>query len=189
VLAGVLSNPGDRRLVALFGARGLSSLLFALLPVFAGIGGAQRLFAITALVVLLSVLVHGGGIALFLRAHSRREGRRARRAAPILERADAAAEAIRSGLAAEFAAYEIEAAVTGFRSVLQVHFGAVSVSSRRELLRSDLTATRTFLLGMVAAGILWPPIHPAVTSGAHKETDADAVVAAAHLVLERMRRS
>jgi sodium/hydrogen antiporter len=57
----------SRRLIAWFGPRGLSSLLLVLLPVFAGVPGSERLFAIVALVVLLSVGVHGGGIALFLR--------------------------------------------------------------------------------------------------------------------------
>lgn len=72
ILAGKGAGLGlrDRRLIALFGPRGLSSLLFALLPVFAGVAGAERLFTVTCLVVLLSVLLHGGGIALFLRAHS-----------------------------------------------------------------------------------------------------------------------
>ena len=37
----------DRRLIALFGPRGLSSLLLTLLPVFAGVPGAERLFSIT----------------------------------------------------------------------------------------------------------------------------------------------
>lgn len=60
----------DRRLIALFGPRGLSSLLLTLLPVFAGIPGAERLFMIACLVVLMSVLLHGGGIALFLRSIS-----------------------------------------------------------------------------------------------------------------------
>jgi hypothetical protein len=35
--------------------------------VFAGVPGSERLFAITCLVVLLSVAIHGTGIALFLR--------------------------------------------------------------------------------------------------------------------------
>ena len=58
----------DRRLIALFGPRGLSTLLLTLLPVFAGIAGAERLFMISCLVVLISVLLHGGGIALYLRS-------------------------------------------------------------------------------------------------------------------------
>lgn len=63
----------DRRLIALFGPRGLSSLLLALLPVFAGIPGSERLFSITCLVVLLSVVLHGGGIALYLRSNARKQ--------------------------------------------------------------------------------------------------------------------
>jgi sodium/hydrogen antiporter len=60
-------EPRSRRLIALLGPRGLSTLLLALLPVFAGVEGSVRLFQISCLVVLLSVLVHGAGIALFLR--------------------------------------------------------------------------------------------------------------------------
>ena len=73
VLMPVLGRSGidreSRRLIALFGPRGLSSLLLVLLPVFAGVPGSDRLFEITCLVVLLSVVVHGGGIALYLRRH------------------------------------------------------------------------------------------------------------------------
>jgi NhaP-type Na+/H+ or K+/H+ antiporter len=57
----------SRRLIAWLGPRGLSTLLLALLPVFRGVPGAERLFQITCLVVLLSVVVHGAGIAIFLR--------------------------------------------------------------------------------------------------------------------------
>jgi NhaP-type Na+/H+ or K+/H+ antiporter len=57
----------DRKLIALFGPRGLSSLLLVLLPVFAGIGEAARWFTITCLIVLLSLIVHGTVIGVFLR--------------------------------------------------------------------------------------------------------------------------
>ena len=71
VLLPVLARAGvdshSRRLIAWFGPRGLSSLLLILLPVFTGMPGSERLFAITCLVVLLSVVLHGAGIALFLR--------------------------------------------------------------------------------------------------------------------------
>ena len=50
----------SRRLIVWFGPRGLSSLLLVLLPVFAGLPGAEGLFAPAALVVLLSVVIHGG---------------------------------------------------------------------------------------------------------------------------------
>lgn len=67
LLRGVGLEPRERRLIALFGPRGLSSLLYVLLAVFAGVHGSARLFEITCLVVLLSVLVHGGVMMVFLR--------------------------------------------------------------------------------------------------------------------------
>jgi NhaP-type Na+/H+ or K+/H+ antiporter len=67
-------EPRSRRIIAWLGPRGLSALLLALLPVFAGIDGSVRLFQITCLVVLLSVLLHGGGIAVFLRRATRQQG-------------------------------------------------------------------------------------------------------------------
>jgi NhaP-type Na+/H+ or K+/H+ antiporter len=74
VLYPVLTRAGvtgrDRRLVALFGPRGLSSLLLTLLAVFAGIQGAERLFSVTCLVVLSSVVLHGAGISYFLRRNA-----------------------------------------------------------------------------------------------------------------------
>lgn len=88
VLFPVLSRAGvdarDRRLIALFGPRGLSSLMLVLLPVFAGLPGTEYLFTVTCLVVLLSVVVHGGGIALFLRASATRERAKERAAASAL---------------------------------------------------------------------------------------------------------
>ncbi len=63
----------SQRLIAWLGPRGLSSLLLVLLPVFAGVTGSEQLFAITCLVVLFSVVLHGGGIALFLRRVARDE--------------------------------------------------------------------------------------------------------------------
>jgi NhaP-type Na+/H+ or K+/H+ antiporter len=72
MLAGLNLNMRDRRLIAAFGPRGLSSLLLALLPVFAGIPNAEQIFALTSVVVLLSIVVHGGGTAFFLRRSASR---------------------------------------------------------------------------------------------------------------------
>jgi NhaP-type Na+/H+ or K+/H+ antiporter len=49
-----------RRIVAWFGPRGLSSLLLALLSVFAGAPEGAEIFRLTCLVVLLSIVLHGG---------------------------------------------------------------------------------------------------------------------------------
>ena len=54
----------DRLLISWFGPRGLSTLLLVLLPVFEGVQGADTMFAICALVVLLSVVVHGGSLTV-----------------------------------------------------------------------------------------------------------------------------
>jgi NhaP-type Na+/H+ or K+/H+ antiporter len=87
VLARAGLDVRSRRLIAWLGPRGLSSLLLVLLPVFAGMPGAAGLFMITCLVVLLSVIAHGTGIAIWLRRDTREErGRRseeARRGAPL----------------------------------------------------------------------------------------------------------
>src|SRR5687768_4903448 len=61
-----------RLLIAWFGPRGLSSLLLILLPVFAGLPGSEQLFSICSLVVLVSVVVHGGSPMLLARAARRR---------------------------------------------------------------------------------------------------------------------
>jgi sodium/hydrogen antiporter len=52
----------DRLLIAWFGPRGLSSLLLILLPVFDRLPGSTRLFEYCCLVVLTSVLLHGGSL-------------------------------------------------------------------------------------------------------------------------------
>jgi NhaP-type Na+/H+ or K+/H+ antiporter len=93
MLSGVNVNARDRRLIAAFGARGLSSLLLALLPVFAGISGAEQIFMLTSVVVLLSVVVHGGGTAFFLRKSGALAAGPAEVLAP-LSRAAAAVESV-----------------------------------------------------------------------------------------------
>jgi NhaP-type Na+/H+ or K+/H+ antiporter/rhodanese-related sulfurtransferase len=51
-----------RLIVAWFGPRGLSSLLLALLAVFAGAEEGPEIFRLTCLVVLVSIVVHGGSL-------------------------------------------------------------------------------------------------------------------------------
>ncbi len=63
-LSGTRLEFRGRLLIAWFGPRGLSSLLLVLLPVFAGVPGSEQLFSICCLVVLLSIIVHGGSLML-----------------------------------------------------------------------------------------------------------------------------
>jgi NhaP-type Na+/H+ or K+/H+ antiporter len=71
-LLGSEVNMRGRLLIAWFGPRGLSSLLLVLLPVFAGVAGADRLFSICSLVVLVSVVLHGGSPLLLSRIARKR---------------------------------------------------------------------------------------------------------------------
>jgi NhaP-type Na+/H+ or K+/H+ antiporter len=63
----------DRALISWFGPRGLSTLLLILLPVFDGVPGGAYLFAVCSLVVLLSVVLHGGTVMLIGQKGRRRE--------------------------------------------------------------------------------------------------------------------
>ena len=58
-------DPFSRRLIVWYGPRGLSSLLLVLLPVFAGYPNGGPLFAYASLVVLLSIVLHGGALMLW----------------------------------------------------------------------------------------------------------------------------
>jgi len=72
-----------RLLIAWFGPRGLSSLLLILLPVFAGLPGGGQLFAVCSLVVLVSVVLHGGSPMLLARAARRRARKESAEAAGV----------------------------------------------------------------------------------------------------------
>jgi NhaP-type Na+/H+ or K+/H+ antiporter len=71
-LLGSTVDTRGRLLIAWYGPRGLSSLLLILLPVFAGVSGSDRLFAISSLVVLVSIVLHGGSPMLLARAARKR---------------------------------------------------------------------------------------------------------------------
>lgn len=69
-LISLIGSKVDRRgrlLIAWFGPRGLSSLLLVLLAVFAGLPGSERLFQLCSLIVLFSVVLHGGSPMLLAR--------------------------------------------------------------------------------------------------------------------------
>lgn len=104
-----------------------------------------------------------------------------------LDRADAAAEALRQGLREVFRSRGMVAAVTGVGSILQVHAGAPAVRNRRDVLAGDLATTREILLGCVADGVLWPPVHPAVTSAAHDRSHVARVLEAVDGVVGRLQ--
>lgn len=95
-LVSLLGSNVDRRsrlLIAWYGPSGLSSLLLVLLPVFAGLPGSDRLFAVCSLIVLSSVVIHGGSPMLLARMARKRglkpssepEPQSVSRSLPVLE--------------------------------------------------------------------------------------------------------
>src|SRR5689334_4100004 len=69
-LLSLIGSTVDRRgrlLIAWFGPSGLSSLLLILLAVFAGVPGSDTLFRISALVVMISIVLHGTSPMLLTR--------------------------------------------------------------------------------------------------------------------------
>ena len=103
-----------------------------------------------------------------------------------LTRADAAGERLRRGLRNLLSERGTTAAVTGVGSIVQLHLGVSEVHNRRDVLSGDLRQTADVLLGCVADGVLWPPIHPAVTSSEHTESDIDRVLHAVDGALARV---
>jgi NhaP-type Na+/H+ or K+/H+ antiporter len=66
----LLRSNVDRRgrlLIAWYGPSGLSSLLLILLAVFAGVPGSDTLFRISALIVMISIVIHGASPILLTR--------------------------------------------------------------------------------------------------------------------------
>jgi sodium/hydrogen antiporter len=66
-LIGSPVDRGGRLVIAWFGPSGLSSLLLILLAVFAGVPGSDTLFRISALVVMISIVLHGTSPMLLTR--------------------------------------------------------------------------------------------------------------------------
>jgi len=66
-LIGTKVDRRGRLLIAWYGPSGLSSLLLVLLPVFAGVAGSDRLFRISALIVMISIILHGASPMLLTR--------------------------------------------------------------------------------------------------------------------------
>ena len=96
-LVSLLGSKVDRRgrlVIAWFGPSGLSSLLLVLLPVFAGVPGSDRLFRICALIVLISIVVHGASPMLFTRFSRKAEPEAEPEEPPVLEPAAAESRAL-----------------------------------------------------------------------------------------------
>ncbi len=86
-----------------FGPRGLSSLLLILLPIFAGVPGSEALFPLCALVVLLSVVIHGASSMLVVQRRLLTQAGGAQRPSAASPGPEVRPEASRSGAGASTA--------------------------------------------------------------------------------------
>jgi NhaP-type Na+/H+ or K+/H+ antiporter len=71
VLRRTVVSKRARTFIGWFGPRGLSSLLFGLLVVLQGVPGAEWLLAITGIVVITSVMLHGVSATPLIAAYGR----------------------------------------------------------------------------------------------------------------------
>jgi glutamate-1-semialdehyde 2,1-aminomutase len=104
-------------------------------------------------------------------------------AVPVLDHLNRLGDDLRAALTGLFTERGVQASMTGVGSIFQVHFTAVPPRDRRGVLAGDVERTRLFLLGLVAEGVLWPPIHPGVTAAPHTGSDIERVIDAAERVL------
>lgn len=72
VLRRTTASRSGRSMIAWFGPRGLNSLLLAVLAIGAGVPRGETLFGIVSLVVVLSMVVHGGSATPVLSWYGRR---------------------------------------------------------------------------------------------------------------------
>ena len=64
-----------------------------------------------------------------------------------------------------------------------MHFAAQRPRDRRDVLAADTGRTARFLLGMVAEGVMWMPVHSALTCAVHTEDDIDTALSTAERVI------
>jgi glutamate-1-semialdehyde aminotransferase len=82
---------------------------------------------------------------------------------------------------------EIELAVTGVRSLFQVHFGVPGIKNMRDKQKVDSEAGKLFAQGLLCNGI-YAGARPLFLSTAHRTEDVDRVLGVAATVLEKIKR-
>jgi glutamate-1-semialdehyde 2,1-aminomutase len=102
---------------------------------------------------------------------------------PVLETIDALGNRFRDGLRRLFDAFSVPGKITGVASIFHVHFADSTPRTKRDIVAGDMEQTRLFLLGLIAEGVLWPPIHPGVTGYAHTPELIDESLAAAERLM------
>lgn len=162
-LLSLLGSRVDRRgrlIIAWFGPSGLSSLLLILLPVFAGLPGSERLFAVCSLIVLFSVVIHGGSPMLLARFYKPKSTEQPlpetrRDALPVLESTPPATEPAPASMATSTHSVEVGPQTITFEELDRLR------NSSEEVVVLDVRTERSLETSetMVQDAIRMPPEH------------------------------
>lgn len=104
-----------------------------------------------------------------------------------LDIANNRAEEIRQGWRRLASGYGLEVQVTGIASLLAIFFSGNPIRTRRDILGTNLEASRVFSLGLLAGGVLLPPVHPGSASAAHTPQDVTDVLAISKNIMAQLK--
>lgn len=109
-------------------------------------------------------------------------------AAAFYARLDALTERLTGGLKKLAGGQGIALAITGARSMFQLHFGLERLTSLRERGGEDAARATEFSHGLLAGGVFAVP-RPWFMSAAHTERDVDKILEIADVVLAEIKRA
>src|ERR1044071_9386873 len=164
-LASLIGSHVDRRgrlLIAWFGPSGLSSLLLILFPVFAGLPGSDRLFAVCSLIVLLSVVIHGTSPMLLARFCKEKRAPLSERPTtpPLLEPQHVAPTVIQRASATQPAAVSEGASEPGAQTITLEDFERLRrLGEKIILLEARTERSMETSDSMAQAAVRMPPDH------------------------------
>jgi len=100
---------------------------------------------------------------------------------------DGLTEKVRTGLEGIAEDLGIRMAVTGVKSLFQVHFGVDGIKNFRDKMKADHASDTVFSQGLLANGICATP-HPLFLSAAHTQQDVGRILDTAETVLREMKK-
>lgn len=106
----------------------------------------------------------------------------------VYRRLDALSERLCGGLTQLAARLDVPLAITGLKSMFQLHFGVEHIANLRDRAGEDRTRATEFSHGLLANGVFALP-RPLFMSTAHTEGDVGTVLEAAEGVLKEIRRA
>jgi len=106
----------------------------------------------------------------------------------VYRHVDALSERLCGGLKKLAGEHTVRVAITGVKSMFQLHFGVGHLANLRDQQGEDRARATEFSHGMLTRGIYAIP-RPWFMSAAHTEEDMDTVLDAAEEVFKEVRRA